>query len=341
MDDTVLNKPTIMRRIMYQNGQKHGQLIEYSRLNYPYPKIVSNYKNNTYDGEYIRYFEEVGLEKYSIKEKVNYKNGNRSGLEQNYETEFSPADRKNIVFLKNETNWLNDRKHGRYREWGYYVYKLHLIKECYFNNNEYDLSYPIKAWYLENNPKSVITFVKAIRIRDIPIHRRSIVHVKEWHSNGILKFEGDQIIHNTGFTSELVDINFPSIRYHSNGKIDVRKTVVDDYDVESEGKAEETTESDETEDIHVLTLKDNTLIKVEEFYINGMKSYLYYNIWSNSNQWFLRHSTEISWYKNGAYKEITNYYRGVKEGNYVKYDNDGNIIKMGVIDIKGDNHRVI
>ncbi len=342
MDDTRITTPTIMRTIMYQNGQKHGQTIEYARLNYPNPKLIANYKNNVYDGEYTRYFEEKDYGQFIVKEKCNYKAGSKSGIEKIYESSYRlNSENRPIIYLKEEINWLGNSRSGKYREWSYYD-KLHLVKECYFLNGIYDLAFPIKEWYRENEPKSEIQFIKDIKTHRGARKTHSIVHVKEWHPNGALKFEGEQMMYNYGFQSYFMDFNFPSIRYHANGKIDSRKTIADDYSIEPIIAPTETTDATEaTDTTEILALNDNTLIKVELFYLNGEKSHLYYNVWSSKCEGFLRHGTYINWYKNGSYKEISNHYQGAKEGNYVKYNADGEITSMGVIQINGDNHRDI
>ena len=351
IDDTYITRPTIMRKNMYKNNVKHGQMIEYAQQNYPYPKAIYNLSNGQYHGDYIIYYEgNSKVPKWSMSKKTQYTNGHKNGVEQEYDLTF-----KDTVYLKREYTYSRGTLNGLYREWycdKYDTKETYLIDEKRFLAGNFDLAFPMREWHSAKQLKSEIVFVNEITIDRKPV---VIIHKKEWHANGRIKFEGNQYINNRGVYSSYQDIEFPSIRYHANGSIESRKTLIEsvvDSDVPVDAaRTEEESKDEEEEELHAIIssnegiggvgLKDNTLIQIEEFYSDGSKSYLYYKIWSAKDQSASIHGTFMSWHKNGNLREIINYYKGAREGNYVKYNASGHILKMGVYDITGENHRIM
>lgn len=301
------------------NSQYNGQYIEYSRPGFPNPRKISHFKNGRNHGNQITFYENLAKVPL-IKSNVQYIEGRLHGVDQEYQIYTNHANKvnsKSEVYLSKESYYSEGYLDGFSRRWGLNIVKnqTYLLEEIKFKRGNYDLSIPIKKWYNEKQLSTEITYIGSETIK--PFGKCDVVYSKEWHPNGKIKFEGRQRIINNGNLSVFDPLDFPSIIYNADGSINTRKT-----------KIPNPTFNEVTDDP-----EEAELIQIEEFFVNNIKSYCYTKIYHKHHNRYMNHGIYMSWFKNGCIYEIINFYKGNKIGNYVKYDSEGRIRKLGVYDI--------
>ena len=263
----------IVKKCTYKHGRKHGEYYEY----YSNGRISEggNYLNGERHGIYISYFND---DNNSKRIESLYNNGNRYGYEKRY--------------LSNGT----------------------LIKEIFYNNHIVSYEQPYRKY--NDNGKLIleISLIEALQYQRTPsgiLRTYELVTYKEYNIDGSIKLECKKYYYRGSSGSVFVEHDIPTVKYHSNGKIQMQKTFIDSG--ESQGY--------------------NRLVLVETFYATSAKHERYT---IKHDPCATMEGPYISWHPDGKYKKICEYRDNELINQCGVWNSEGTIVLFGKYSADGE-----
>lgn len=283
------------------NHREHGQLIKRTD-SHPYNITDKGmYNHGRRHGEYNEYYLGSGR----IHEKRTYVNGSKNGMYIKYYD-----NEESSKYL--EVLYEDDSKHGYERK---YSQSGILMEETFYLDDAISYAQPYRKYNHYNGTLVLeISLIETLQYQRSPTKSTrtyDLVHYKEFNADGSVKSDSKQYSLRGYSRDEFIDHDIPNVKYHSNGKIQVRKTFMDDNE----------------------SLGYNRLILVETFYSTGQKNERYT---IKHDPCATMEGPYICWHQDGKYKKICEYRNndlinqcGIwnSEGllvSFGKYSEDGN-----------------